>query len=49
MKTERKLWKEIIYHLLVFLGALIMVYPLLWMVFSSTSHTFPKGRLAIAT
>ena len=39
MKTERKLWKEIIYHLLVFLGALIMVYPLLWMVFSSFKPT----------
>ena len=35
MKTERKAWKEVLYHILVFAGALIMVYPLLWMVFSS--------------
>ncbi|MBQ9210574.1 MAG: carbohydrate ABC transporter permease [Clostridia bacterium] len=35
MKTERKPWKEVLYHILVAAGALIMVYPLLWMVFSS--------------
>ena len=35
MKTERKPWKEVLYHILVFAGALVMVYPLLWMVFSS--------------
>ena len=35
MKTERKPWKEILFHFLVLFGALIMVYPLLWMVFSS--------------
>ena len=35
MKTERKTWKEVLYHLFVIFGALVMVYPLLWMVFSS--------------
>ncbi len=35
MKTERKAWKEVLYHLLVMLGAFIMIYPLVWMVFSS--------------
>ena len=39
MKTERKLWKEIVYHLLVLFGAVVMVYPLLWMVFSSFKPT----------
>ena len=39
MKTERKPWKEVLYHILVTLGALIMVYPLLWMVFSSFKPT----------
>jgi multiple sugar transport system permease protein len=52
MKTEKKLWKEIIYHLLVFLGALIMVYPLLWMVFSSfkpTDMVLPTSKQLIPT
>ena len=39
MKTERKPWKEVLYHILVTLGAMIMVYPLLWMVFSSFKPT----------
>ena len=38
MKTERKAWKEALYHILVTFGAVIMVYPLLWMVFSSSSR-----------
>ena len=39
MKTERKAWKEALYHILVTFGAVIMVYPLLWMVFSSFKPT----------
>ena len=39
MKTERKLWKEIVYHVLVTCGAFVMIYPLLWMVFSSFKPT----------
>ncbi len=39
MKTEKKLWKEILYHLLVALGGFVMIYPLLWMVFSSFKPT----------
>ena len=39
MKTERKTWKEVLYHLFVIFGALVMVYPLLWMVFSSFKPT----------
>ena len=35
MKTERKAWKEVLYHVLVMIGAFIMIYPLLWMVLSS--------------
>ena len=31
--------KEVIYHILVAFGALVMVYPLLWMVFSSFKPT----------
>ena len=37
--TGRKHWKEVLYHVLVTFGALIMVYPLLWMVFSSFKPT----------
>ena len=32
--TQKKV-KNIIFHVLVAIGGLIMVYPLLWMVFSS--------------
>ena len=39
MKTEKKLWKEIVYHILVTIGGLIMIYPLLWMVLSSVKPT----------
>ncbi len=35
----RKVWKEVVYHILVALGAFVMVYPLLWMVFSSFKPT----------
>ena len=37
--TGRKTYKEVIYHILVAFGALVMVYPLLWMVFSSFKPT----------
>ncbi len=39
MKTERKVWKEVVYHILVTLGGFIMIYPLLWMIFSSFKPT----------
>lgn len=32
-------WKECIYHVLVTLGAIVMIYPLLWMVLSSFKPT----------
>ena len=35
----QKHYKEVIYHIIVFLGALIMIYPLLWMVLSSFKPT----------
>ena len=35
----RKTYKETIYHVFVLLGALIMIYPLLWMVLSSFKPT----------
>ena len=35
----RKRGKEIVYHILVAFGALVMVYPLLWMVLSSFKPT----------
>jgi len=35
----RKRGKEIVYHILVTFGALVMVYPLLWMVLSSFKPT----------
>ena len=35
----RKRWSKLLYHVLVSLGGLIMVYPLLWMVFSSFKPT----------
>ena len=35
----RKRYKEIIYHIIVAFGALVMVYPLLWMVLSSFKPT----------
>ena len=37
--TGRKTYPEVIYHILVAFGALVMVYPLLWMVFSSFKPT----------
>ena len=52
MKTERKLWKEILYHVLVFAGAFVMVYPLLWMVLSSfkpTDMVLPTSKQLIPT
>ena len=52
MKTERKPWKEVLYHILVTLGAFIMVYPLLWMVFSSfkpTDMVLPTSKQLIPT
>ena len=39
MKTERKTWKEVIYHILVTLGGFIMIYPLAWMILSSFKPT----------
>ena len=35
----RKRGKEIVYHILVAFGALVMVYPLLWMALSSFKPT----------
>ncbi len=35
----KKVWKEVIYHILVAIGAIIMIYPLLWMVLSSFKPT----------
>ncbi len=35
----RKQYREIIYHVLVAAGALVMLYPLLWMALSSFKHT----------
>ena len=52
MKTERKLWKEILYHVFVFAGAFIMIYPLLWMVLSSfkpTDMVLPTSKQLIPT
>ncbi len=52
MKTERKLWKEIVYHVLVFAGAFIMIYPLVWMVLSSfkpTDMVLPTSNQLIPT
>lgn len=52
MKTERKLWKEIIYHIFVLAGAFIMIYPLLWMVLSSfkpTEMVLPTSKQLIPT
>ena len=44
--------KEVIYHLLVSFGALIMIYPLLWMVLSSfkpTDMVLPTAAQLIPT
>jgi multiple sugar transport system permease protein len=35
----KKVWKEVIYHVLVTIGAIIMIYPLLWMILSSFKPT----------
>lgn len=35
----RKLWKEVLYHVLVAAGAFVMIYPLVWMVLSSFKPT----------
>ncbi len=35
----KKVWKEVLYHVLVTIGAIIMIYPLLWMILSSFKPT----------
>ena len=36
---EKRMIKSAVYHVLVFLGGLIMLYPLVWMVMSSFKPT----------
>lgn len=49
MNTKRKIL-DLIYHILVLFGAFIMIYPLLWMIFSSfkpTNYVLPTAKQLI--
>ncbi|SFQ17192.1 multiple sugar transport system permease protein [Butyrivibrio proteoclasticus] len=49
MNTKRKIL-DLIYHILVLLGAFVMIYPLLWMIFSSfkpTTYVLPTAKQLI--
>ena len=52
MSEMTKKWKTVLFHVLVTIGGLIMIYPLLWMVFSSfkpTDQVLPTSSQLIPT